>query len=68
MKKRPIATVPPYDARGASRTGYHCPQAGWWLASEGLRPRFISEGEVMPAINGRSTHWTLSGEAVVRAE
>jgi hypothetical protein len=48
MKKRPLGSLPTYDARVASLTGHHCPQTGWWLADEDLHPRFISEGDVMP--------------------
>lgn len=63
MKKRPLASLATYNIRVASLTGHHCPQAGWWLADEDLNPRFISEGDVMPAINGRPSHWTLCAEA-----
>lgn len=57
MKKRPLDSRPTYDARVASLTGHHCPQTGWWLADEDLDQRFIFEGDVMPAVNGRPTHW-----------
>ena len=62
MKKRPLDSRPTYDARVASLTGHHCPQTGWWLADEDLDQRFISEGDVMPAVNGRPTHWTPCAE------
>ena len=66
MKKKPLDSLPTFDARVASLTGHHCPQAGWWLSDEDLHPRFISEGDVMPAINGRPTHWTLCADARLR--
>jgi hypothetical protein len=59
MKKRSLATLSGFRARTAAPTGHHCPQTGWWLADESLTPRFISRGDVMPAVDGRATHWTL---------
>jgi hypothetical protein len=59
MKKRPIATLPSYYSPLTSSTGHHCPITGWWRSAEDLEPRFISEGDVMPAANGTPTQWTL---------
>ena len=67
MKKRPLASLATSDARLACLTGHHCPETGWWLADEDLDPRFISEGDVMPAVNGRPAHWTLCAETPIRA-
>ncbi|MDR6558122.1 hypothetical protein J2809_002492 [Arthrobacter pascens] len=66
MKKRPLASLATSDARVASLTGHHCPQTGWWSADEDVDARFIAEGDVMPAVNGRPAHWTLCAEAPIR--
>ncbi|WP_066289469.1 hypothetical protein [Arthrobacter sp. B6] len=63
MKKRSLVALSGYGAGAASLTGHHCPQTGLWLADEDPRPKFVSRGDVMPAVNGRPTHWTLSTEA-----
>lgn len=66
MKKRSLTPQPSHETRAVSPTGYHCPQTGWWLADDDVRPRHISRGDVMPAVNGRPTHWTLCGGANVQ--
>jgi len=67
MKKRSLATLSGYRPRtAAAPTGHHCPQTGWWQADEDLTPRLIAQGDVMPAINGQPTHWTLCHEANTR--
>jgi hypothetical protein len=63
MKKRSQAMLSGYRARTASPTGHHCPQTGMWLADEEVSPRFIFQGDVMPAVDGRPAHWTLCAEA-----
>ncbi|WP_181037311.1 hypothetical protein [Arthrobacter sp. 4R501] len=44
----------------AAKTGEHCPSDGWW-APTGLKAdrRFIAEGSIMPADNGKSVTWIL---------
>lgn len=64
MKKRiPHKQIPGRDRQTAvaANTGEHCPLAGWWVpaAGEGKR-RFISEGSIMPADDGKSVTWTLT--------
>lgn len=45
------------------RTGEHCPESGWWYPAPGERDtaakdaRFISEGNVMPAVAGNPALW-----------
>jgi hypothetical protein len=63
MKKRTLDSLPTHDGHVTSLTGHHCPQTGWWLADGDPDTRFISKGDVMPAINGRPTHWILCSEA-----
>lgn len=42
-------------------TGHHCPVTGWWEpGGDAARRRFISEGSLMPALNGSSVSWTYS--------
>jgi hypothetical protein len=48
----------------AAATGAHCPRSGWWLATVGKQPRFIFEGELMPALGGTPAIWRpVSGGA-----
>lgn len=42
----------------ATRTGEHCPATGWWTPQGSTQPgRYLSEGSVMPALNGEPTAW-----------
>lgn len=63
MKKRNQVKAPP--ARGfqmahSARTGDHCPANGWWvpLDDEG-NGRFLTEGSIMPSVNGATSSWKL---------
>ncbi|KRE71630.1 hypothetical protein [Arthrobacter sp. Soil762] len=43
------------------RTGEHCPVNGWWAPLEGEGDaRFITEGTIMPSVNGAPGLWTLT--------
>jgi hypothetical protein len=45
-------------AAAATRTGEHCPATGWWIPQGSTEPgRYLSEGSVMPALNGEPTAW-----------
>lgn len=64
MKKRnPMKAPLASDFRMAhsARTGDHCPTSGWWVAlnEEGNR-YFLTEGSIMPSINGAPGNWTLA--------
>ena len=42
----------------ATSTGEHCPATGWWIPQGSTEPwRYLSEGSVMPALNGQPTAW-----------
>lgn len=43
-----------------ARTGDHCPASGWWtpLNDEGTG-HYITEGSVMPSVNGVPSRWKL---------
>ena len=57
-KRRPAA--PPLEL-DETRTGHHCPKTGWWSAGGDLSDtRFITKGEVMPALSGTPALWILS--------
>jgi hypothetical protein len=61
-KRRPAASTLVLDE--PSRTGYHCPKTGWWSAAGDLSDaRFITKGEVMPAMGGTPALWILSETA-----
>lgn len=64
MKKRSLVMLPASEPAGASQTGHYCLQSGWWIASvDPIEARFITKGDVMPALNGGPTLWRLSTEA-----
>jgi hypothetical protein len=66
-RRRPEHLAPSSAEKAAVRTGEHCPESGWWYPapSEPARAltvnisgaRFIGEGSVMPAVEGRPTFW-----------
>lgn len=42
------------------RTGHHCTKTGWWSAVvDPSDARFITRGEVMPALSGTPALWIL---------
>lgn len=47
---------------GIVRTGAHCPVAGFWRPQgrADAKQVFVSEGSLMPAIDGRPVVWILS--------
>lgn len=57
MKRR--SPLPIHQAAAASiSTGEHCPATGWWIPEGTTEPwRHLSEGSVMPALNGQPTAW-----------
>lgn len=43
------------------RTGEHCPANGWWAPVDGEGDAcFITEGSIMPSVNGAPGLWTLT--------
>jgi len=52
------------SSRSAVETGVHCPHAGWWIpeSQPGPSPRYIWQGSIMPAVNGRNVQWKLTKE------
>lgn len=45
-------------AAATTSTGEHCPETGWWIPQGTSEPwRYVSEGSVMPALNGQPTAW-----------
>jgi hypothetical protein len=64
MRKRHLAAPPTPDPAENSRTGYHCPKSGWWLAREDPGDaRFITKGDVMPASGGGPVLWIMKATA-----
>ncbi|MDT0197477.1 hypothetical protein Q9R30_19220 [Arthrobacter sp. AB6] len=42
------------------RTGEHCPVNGWWAPfNDEKNTHFITEGSLMPSINGSAVVWKL---------
>ena len=58
MKRRsPLPRSIRRNAAAAS-TGEHCPATGWWIPQGSTEPRrYLSEGSLMPALNGKPTAW-----------
>lgn len=55
QRKRPSGAGRP----GTVRTGEHCPVSGWWAPlDDEARPQFLSEGSIMPSVNGIAGIWT----------
>ncbi len=43
------------------RTGDHCPASGWWAPlHHETDAHFITEGSIMPSINGMPSSWRLA--------
>jgi hypothetical protein len=68
MKRRELISRPRLAARavtGAKITtataGEHCPATGWWIP-QGTNEswQYLSEGNLMPAINGQPTMWVAT--------
>lgn len=60
-KRRPAASTLVLDE--PSGTG-HCPKTGWWSAAgDPSGTRFITRGELMPALSGTPALWTLTASA-----
>jgi hypothetical protein len=60
MKKRRPAAASTLVLDVRPRTGHHCPQTGWWSADgDPSDSRFITRGEVMPALSGTPSLWIL---------
>ncbi|MEW9871378.1 hypothetical protein [Arthrobacter sp. HS15c] len=43
------------------RTGEHCTETGWWTPQEGGGPRYVTQGSLMPSVEGQAVLWG-SGE------
>lgn len=63
MKKRRSA-VPTLERYETSTTGHHCPRTGWWSAGPNSG-RFVTLGEVMPALSGSPAVWILAEAAAL---
>ncbi len=47
----------------AAETGHHTPCSGWWgPENDPLAVRYLQRGEIMPALRGSQTVWTLLRE------
>lgn len=47
-----------------AKTGHHAPCSGWWRPENDPLPvRYLQQGEIMPALLGSQTEWTLLREA-----
>jgi hypothetical protein len=62
-RRRPSHQVPTGTEAVAARTGEHCPESGWWfprghhLAEAHSASVFVSEGSIMPPLDGSPTLW-----------
>ncbi|MEV7662031.1 hypothetical protein [Paenarthrobacter sp. NPDC089316] len=57
-KRRPAASA--LDHFETASTGHHCPKTGWWsLRWHEEAATFITEGQIMPAVDGVPTVWVL---------
>ena len=46
-----------------AKTGHHAPSSGWWRPENEPAPvRYLQQGEIMPALRGSQTVWTLLRE------
>lgn len=45
------------------RTGDHCTETGWWSPLEGGGPRFVTQGSLMPSVEGQPALWGPRNEA-----
>ncbi|WP_247046343.1 hypothetical protein [Arthrobacter rhizosphaerae] len=44
----------------SAATGHHAPISGWWRPEDDPQPfRYVQRGEIMPALDGSQTRWTL---------
>lgn len=44
----------------STRTGDHCPANGWWAPlNDDRNGHFITEGSIMPSVNGLPSSWKL---------
>jgi hypothetical protein len=59
MKRRsPLPRSIYSNAVTATATGEHCPATGWWIPQDTTEPwRYLSEGSVVPALDGRPATW-----------
>lgn len=61
MKKRILLQYPRLSSNGKSPnplTGDHCPASGWWAPlNDEENPHFITEGSIMPSVNGIAMSW-----------
>lgn len=71
MKKRILLQHTPLSGNGkfqTPRTGDHCPASGWWAPlSDEERPLFITEGNIMPSVNGTPMIWKPAARQPERA-
>lgn len=42
------------------RTGDHCPATGWWTTVERDASRFLTEGSLLPSVQGQAAVWERS--------
>jgi hypothetical protein len=64
MKKRILLQHTLLSGSGRAqtpRTGDHCPASGWWAPlNDEENPHFITEGSIMPSVNGTAMNWKLT--------
>lgn len=54
-----LMSHPSISTRSAM-TGHHAPTSGWWQPAFGCQePRYVREGEIMPARDGSQILWEL---------
>ena len=59
----PRTAGPAQHAGMTAATGHHAPVSGWWRRKEDPKPvRYVQRGEIMPALEGTQTIWTLVQE------
>lgn len=49
------------------RTGEHCTETGWWTPQERGGPRFVTQGSLMPSVEGHPVLWGSSEESACAA-
>lgn len=54
--RRNVPNVP-----ATAATGEHCPATGWWIAQGTAGAgQYLSEGSLLPALNGESRTWVFA--------
>jgi hypothetical protein len=69
MKRRPTPAAGSFrQNRARTSTGEHCPATGWWIPEGTTEPwQYLSEGNLVPPLNGAATSWILAAHNEIRA-